>query len=159
MAISQHLSSYLQDCGALYEVCTHAPSHSSAETARKANLMPAQLAKPVMLEDDDGYVMVVVPGDKRVMVGEVARMLGRPRLRLCDEDTIARMFRDCERGAIPAIGMPWGIETVVDDELEDNGEIYIEAGDHERLLRMSHDQFHALMQSQRHGHFARTPLH
>ena len=140
MAISQHLSSYLQDCGALYEVCTHAPSHSSAETARKANLMPAPLAKQVML-------------------GEVARMLGRPRLRLCDEDTIARMFRDCERGAIPAIGMPWGIETVVDDELEDNGEIYIEAGDHERLLRMSHDQFHALMQSQRHGHFARTPLH
>lgn len=159
MAISQHLSSYLQDCGARYEVCSHAHSRSSAETAHKANLLPSQLAKSVILEDDDGYVMAVIPSDKRVMVGELARMLGRPRLRLSDEENIARMFRDCEPGAIPALGMPWGIETVVDDELEENAEVYMEAGDHEQLLRMSHEQFHALMLSQRHGHFCRNQLH
>jgi Ala-tRNA(Pro) deacylase len=33
----------------------------------------------------------------------------------------------------------------------------MESGDHERLLRMSHDQFHALMLAARHGHFCGDP--
>lgn len=155
MAMSQHLSSYLRECGTRYEVFTHAHSHSSAETARFANLMAAQLAKPVILEDEDGFVMAVIPADKKLMVGELASMLDRPRLHLADERTLSQIFRDCEPGAIPAVGMPWGIETVVDDELEASSEVYMEAGDHERLLRMSHDDFHALMRSQRHGHICR----
>jgi Ala-tRNA(Pro) deacylase len=159
MAISQHLSSYLKESGVRYEVCTHAPSRSSAETARLANLMAGQIAKAVVLEDDDGYVMAVVPADKRVVVGELARMLDRPRLHLCDEADVARLFKDCEPGAVPAVGMPWGMETVVDEELESNGEVYIEAGDHQRLLRMSHDDFHTLMRAQRHGHFCKEALH
>ncbi|UUZ70017.1 hypothetical protein LP416_12900 [Polaromonas sp. P2-4] len=37
--------------------------------------MPCHLAKSVILEDDFGYVMAVIPADKTVMVGELARML------------------------------------------------------------------------------------
>jgi Ala-tRNA(Pro) deacylase len=55
--------------------------------------------------------------------------------------------------------MAWGIETIVDDELEANEVVYMESGDHERLLRVSHDQFHALMLTARHGHFCGDPTH
>ena len=69
------------------------------------------------------------------------------------------MFDDCELGAVPAFGMVWGVETVVDEELERNHEVYVEGGDHEQLLRMSGMQFSDLMGSARHGHFSRTPAH
>jgi Ala-tRNA(Pro) deacylase len=157
--IPTRLSSYLDQHGARYELCAHAHSHSSAETARAARVPPGQLAKSVLLEDDDGCVMAVIPADKTVMLHEVARMLGRRELHLADENRIASLFEGCERGALPPVGMAWGIETVVDDSLEANDEVYFEGGDHEQLLRMSRQHFHDLMSDARHGHIAKTPVH
>ena len=93
------------------------------------------------------------------MVGELARMLGRKELRLADESRIAALFADCDLGVVPPVGMACGIETIVDEELEANEVVYMEGGDHERLLRMSHEQFHALMSSQQHGRFCKAPMH
>ncbi len=157
MSIPSTLASYLDQRGARYETLAHARSRTSAETARNANVIPDHLAKSVVLEDDLGYVMAVIPADKAVMVDELGRMLGRKSLRLAGEERVAMLFKGCEPGAVPSVGMAWGIETIVDDELEACETVYMEGGDHERLLRMSHDQFHALMSSQRHGQFSRTP--
>ena len=159
MSISPRLSNYLQQSGAHYDVCPHAHSHSSAESARLAHVPEYQLAKSVVLEDDQGCVMAVVPADTRVQVSALARMLGRSSLRLADEARIAEMLDDCDRGAVPAFGMAWGLETVVDEELERNREVYVESGDHEQLLRMSGTQFSDLMSSARHGNFSRMLDH
>lgn len=159
MSIPSRLSSYLDERGARYEIHTHQPSRSSAETARTAQVLPHQLAKSVILEDDTGYVMAVIPADKTVMLGHLSQLLGRKELRLSDENRIASMFLDCDLGAVPPVGMAWGMETIVDDELEASDVVYMEGGDHERLLRMSHDQFHDLMSVAQHGHFCKTPLH
>ncbi|MGH6637948.1 MAG: aminoacyl-tRNA deacylase [Polaromonas sp.] len=159
MSISSQLSSYLDQRGARYEICAHEHSRTSAESARSAHVPPNQLAKSVILEDDKGCVMAVIPADKTVMVGELSRLLGRQQLRLADESRIATLFEDCDLGAVPPVGMAWGIETIVDDELEASDVVYLEGGDHERLLRMSHDQFHELMRSQPHGNFCKAPVH
>lgn len=159
MSIPSRLSSYLDQRGTHYEVCAHEPSNSSAQTARTAHVPPHQLAKPVIVEDDDGCVMVVLPADRNVRLGPLSRMLDRKHLRLADKSHVEALFADCEHGAVPALGMAWGIETIVDDELEANEVVYMESGDHERLLRMSHDQFHALMLAARHGHFSGRPIH
>lgn len=159
MPIPSPLSSYLEQRGTRYDICPHAHSRTSAETARSAHVPPSQLAKSVILEDDSGCLMAVIPADKTVMVGELARLLGRKELHLADEERIAMLFHDCDRGAVPSIGMAWGVETIVDDELETRDIVYLEGGDHEQLLRMSHDQFHELMSAQAHGHFCKVPLH
>jgi Ala-tRNA(Pro) deacylase len=159
MAISAQLSRYLERHGASYEVCAHIHSHSSAQTARTAHVPPQQLAKSVVLEDEAGCLVAVIPADKVVMLGEISRVLGRKQLHLADEDRIAALFEDCDRGAVPAVGMAWGVETIIDDELEAQDPVYIEGGDHERLLKMSHGQFHALMHAQKHGRFSKTPTH
>jgi len=159
MSMPSRLSNYLQQCGARYELFSHSHSHSSAETARAAHVAPRQLAKSVILEDEQGCVMAVVPADAQVSVGALARMLGRDTLHLSDEERICEVFTDCDLGAVPAIGMAWGMETVVDDTLEANAEVYFEAGDHEMLLRMSHEQFCELMRNARHGHFCKPMMH
>lgn len=159
MSIPFRLTSYLEQQGSRYEVCSHGHSRCSAETARAAHVPPHQLAKSVIVEDEDGWVMAVVPADRNVKLGLLSGMLDRKRLRLAEESRIATLFADCDLGAVPAVGMAWDIETVVDEELEANEFVYIEGGDHECLLRMSHSQFHELMRSARHGHFCGVPNH
>jgi Ala-tRNA(Pro) deacylase len=155
MSIPSHLSTYFGQRGARYEVCMHEHSRTSAETARSAHVPASQLAKSVILEDETGCVMAVVPADHTVMLGEIGRMLGRSQLRLADEARIATLFDGCDRGAVPPVGMAWGLETIVDDALEGSDVVYLEGGDHESLLRMSGEQFHELMRDQPHGHFCK----
>jgi Ala-tRNA(Pro) deacylase len=112
-----------------------------------------------MLEDEAGCVMAVVPADRFVRLGQLSQLLERRHLRLADEDRIARLFPDCDRGAVPVLGMAWGVPTVVDDELEASEVVYLECGDHERLLKMTHEQFHALMRPARHGQFSNARIH
>lgn len=153
MSIPSRLSQYLEQHGAHYEIFAHRHSRSSPETARTAQIPPHQLAKSVIVEDDTGCMVAVLPADRIVKLGQLAQMLDRKPLRLAEEDRIAMLFSDCDLGAVPAIGMAWGIETIVDDELEGGEVVYIEGGDHEHLLRMSGDQFHELMRPARHGRF------
>lgn len=158
MSLSPRLADYLQRHQVRYELCPHPHSRTSAQTARLAHVPEHQLAKSVILEDDAGCVMAVVPADSRVRIGEVARLLGRHDLHLA-EPRIAKLFSDCEVGAVPAPGMAWGVETVVDDDLDENAEVYIEAGDHEVLLRMSGEQFKALMREAKRGRFSQPVEH
>jgi Ala-tRNA(Pro) deacylase len=159
MSIPSRLSSYLQNHGARFAVRAHPHSHCSAESARRAHVPVHQLAKSVFVEDDEGCVVAVLPADRQVKLGRLSRLLDRPHLRLADEARVAALFADCEAGAVPALGMAWGLETVVDDELDECAVVYIEAGDHERLVCFSREQFQRLMQAARHGRFGGQPLH
>ncbi|HEU5294511.1 MAG TPA: YbaK/EbsC family protein [Burkholderiaceae bacterium] len=157
--ISSRLSQYFDQLGLQYEVTEHRLSRSSAQTARVAHVPPRLVAKSVILEDDGGFIMAVIPADRYVMVGRLASLLGRHDLHLSDENRIAAVFGDCDRGAVPPVGMAWGIETVVDDDLVGHEVVYLEGGDHRRLLRMPGAEFVELMRAARHGRFSRSPLH
>jgi len=157
--ISSRLAQYFDQRGLQYEVSEHRLSRNSAQTARVAHVPPRLVAKSVILEDDDGFVMAVIPANRCVMLGHLASLLGRRQLHLSDENRIAAVFGDCDRGAVPPVGMAWGIETVVDEELEGHEVVYLEGGDHRRLLRMPGEQFAELMRAARHGRFSKSPLH
>jgi Ala-tRNA(Pro) deacylase len=159
MFIPTRLSSFLLAHDAKYDICQHRQTRGSSDTAHVAHVPTHQLAKAVLLEDDTGCVMAVVPADRYVQLGRVSQMLERKHLRLADEACIAAMFPDCARGAVPALGLAWGLETVVDDELEALPVVYLECGDHERLLKLDHAQFHALMRPARHGQFSDLRIH
>jgi Ala-tRNA(Pro) deacylase len=159
MAIPFHLHTFLEEHGVTFDIFEHGHSRTSAETARRASINAHQLAKPVLLEDDAGFVMAVVPADREVMLGRLCRMLNRRGLHLADERRIAAVFEGCDRGAMPPVGMAWGVETVVDDEVEANEVVYLEVGDHAQLLRMTGRQFHALMENARHGRFCKALAH
>jgi len=124
------------------------------ETAELARVPGDRVAKSVILEDDDGYVMAVLPSTYHVRLGKLSRELNR-RLRLATEDELARLFTDCETGAIPPLGLAYGMPTIVDDSLALQSEIYCEGGDHETLLHMNRDAFMALMEHADHARFAR----
>lgn len=161
MAIPQRLSDYLSNLSeaAGFDIVEHRHSGCSAVSARAAKVPAQQLAKAVLLEDEAGCLLALVPADRSVHLGRLAQLLQRGQLHLADEAQLGTMFDGCEAGAVPSLGMPWGIATVVDDALEGCDTVYLESGDHERLLRLSHAQFHALLRAVPHGAFSGPRVH
>jgi Ala-tRNA(Pro) deacylase len=152
MAIASKIQDYMTQHGVEYQVLSHPHSHSSMETAQLAGIPGVRLMKSVVLEDDDGFVMAVLPSTHHVRLGHLSRELNR-RLHLATEDELPRLFGDCELGAIPPLGLAYGMRTVIDDAVADAPEIYFEAGDHERLIRMSGPTFMSLMEHAGHTRF------
>ena len=69
---------------------------------------------------------------------------------------MAKGFNDCDPGAVPPIGEACGIKTIWDPttSLGQLVDIYFEAGDHNHLIHVSGEQFHALMASAERGQFS-----
>jgi Ala-tRNA(Pro) deacylase len=112
------------------------------------------MAKPVMLEDERGYLMAVLPASRHIDLELMHRHTGR-HLRLAREYEFAPMFRDCELGAVPPVGPAYGVETMIDDSLCREREIWFEAGDHERLVHMQGETFLAMLGSTRRAPISR----
>jgi Ala-tRNA(Pro) deacylase len=154
MSIAITVSDFLAEHDVEYDVLLHAHTTSSGETAESSHVPGARLAKSVILEDDQGYLMVVLPASRQVDLGELHRVLNR-NLGLAMENELGHLFSDCEIGALPAIGPAYGVETIVDDSIAEQPDVYFEAGDHEQLIHVSAEVFQALLgEGVRHGQFS-----
>lgn len=144
MAIANTLRHYLAAHHFDYEIVRHHYSVTGQHTAEAAHVSGNQLAKSVILEDADGYVMAVLPASHQLDPVALNSLLNRS-LTLSTEAAFAALFHDCELGAIPALGSAYGIATVVDNLLFYPREVFIEAGDHQTLLRIDAAEFRRLM--------------
>jgi Ala-tRNA(Pro) deacylase len=123
-----------------FDIVPHPHSESSLESARVASVPAERLAKPVILDDRKGhYLMAVVPANRHLDMSMVCK--GDELWQLSSEADIAGLFKDCELGAVPAVGEPYGMNMRVDPLLTRQQDIYFEAGDHESLVHMSTEQF------------------
>ena len=154
MAIASTVSNYLAEHDVDYDVLTHPHTATSGESAQAAHVPGTRLAKSVVLWDEQGYLMVVLPSNRQINLGELHRQLNR-NLGLATEGELGSLFNDCEIGALPAMGPAYGMETVVDDTLAEQSDIYFEAGDHEQLIRVSAETFQTLLgETAWHGRFS-----
>lgn len=150
MKIAPTLIKQLDEHGISYQIIRHTYSRSSLHAAHAANIPAEKMVKTVVLEDDQGYVMALVPANHYVKIHELNMVLNR-HMGLVTEGELANLFTDCETGAIPPVGDAYGIKTVVDDNLDDCNDIYIEAGNHTDLLHISGRDFRRLVENSHHA--------
>jgi Ala-tRNA(Pro) deacylase len=153
MAIATTFSDYLNSTGVAYTVMRHSHTYSSLETAEAAHVPGDQVAKPVVLHDNNGYVMAVIPSTHRARIGVISKLLDR-NLEMATEEEIGKLFNDCEIGAVPAIGKPYGVDMIWDDDLAALPDVYMESGDHEILVHVAGEDFKHLVDDQKHGHIS-----
>lgn len=154
MSIARTVRGFLESHHLNYEILQHPHTSTSTQTANAAYIWRDQLAKSVLLEDDRGYVMAVLPASDRVDLEALRRKLGRD-LRLADEDELADIFDDCEVGAIPPLGRAYGVPVVYDDSLAQLGSVYFEGGNHEDLVYMGGEDFLELLEDAMHFRFGK----
>ena len=153
MPIAQTLKKYLTKKRVKYDVIAHELTNSSMRTAEACHIPGDRLAKAVLLRDEMGYAIAVLPASRHIRLSDLKRQFGDD-VRLASEREIAELFQDCARGAIPALGECYGLDTVIDASIEDQPEIYIEGGDHATLVHMSQEQFAGLTSAAQHGRFS-----
>ena len=150
MAIAKTLKSYLEKHKVDYKLVEHPYSATALEAAHAAQVPGDHVAKAVVLEDADGYVVAVVPSTHRLDIAWVGETMGR-QLELAEEYELSRLFKDCDFGAVPALSDAYGLDVVWDEQLEGLPDVYVEAGDHEHLIHIDGDAFARLMSGQPHS--------
>ena len=130
----------LERHGVPYEVVEHERTQTAAAEARAAGMPPADVAKTVVLRDQEGVRLAVIPASHRLDLHKVKRELGSKGLRLVTEQEMAAEFADFEVGAVPPFGPMFHALELVDERLLDHDRILCGGGDHEHgVLVDPHD--------------------
>ena len=78
-------------------------------------------------------------------LAELRTALGMSHARLATEQEIARLFPDCDLGAMPPFGNLWGFDVFVASRLAEDDEIVFNAGTHTELIRLKYVDFERLV--------------
>jgi len=139
-----------------YEVLSHPRTACSMATAQAAHLPGRRVAKAVVVKDQRGYMLAVLPSTHHIALSELGAELHRRELRLATEPELERLFPDCDVGALPPLGKPYGLPAVVEEELDRQPEVFFEAGDHEHLVHVTQAEFRRLTGDAPRAHFSRV---
>ncbi|TCD13718.1 aminoacyl-tRNA deacylase [Oricola cellulosilytica] len=153
MGIALTLHEYLDDNHIPFEVMKHPRTHSASRTAEASHIPGGCMAKGVVLKWDDGYILAVVPASRQIDMAKVRAIIGE-NVELASEAEASMLFPDCDTGAVPALGVPYRVTCMVDEELEGRSDIYFEGGDHTSLVHLPGDEFGRLMYGVPHGHIS-----
>ena len=140
MTIAASVEDFLTREGVQYDTIVHAHTRDSAHSAQAAHVPGDRVAKCVMLEDDNGYLMAVIPATHRLDLRALHLELNR-ELGLATEREEVELFKDCEPGALPPLGPAYGIDMVLEQSLLDEPDLYFESGDHTALIHVSGPDF------------------
>lgn len=153
MTIAPKLRQYLDALETDYDLIEHSPTRSATQTAEICHIPPDQLAKAILLDTTNDYLLAVLPSDRRIGLSDLRSELGQ-KPRLADEEELAFIFDDCAFGAVPPLGFGYGIPVIVDASLDDQPDVYFEGGDHASLIHVHQDEFARLTRQARHGQFS-----
>jgi Ala-tRNA(Pro) deacylase len=143
MAINQKLQELLDRERVGYEVVPHRETVRMHDAAQATHVSGRHVAKPVVVRDSAGIdFMVVLPSSWQLARHVLERVTGRTSITIEDESELRRLFPDCEVGAMPPFGHLYGLTMYVDPCLiEDQDDIWFQAGNHHELVRMSVEDF------------------
>jgi Ala-tRNA(Pro) deacylase len=123
----------------------HSKAYTAMEIAHSAHIHGHELAKTVMIKVDGKMAMAVLPASRKVDLDLLKKGIGATTVEIATEHEFAKMFPDCEIGAMPPFGNLFGMEVYVETSLTDDEEIAFNAGFLTELIRMWYMDFQKLV--------------
>ena len=158
MPINERVQRLLEEEGAKYQVVPHAEAFTAQEVAQNVHVPGRVMAKVVVVRDSAGArAMLVVPASAHLDLSAFAREAGIEGVTLASEAELARLFPDCELGAMPPLGRLYDLPTYLDRSLERSSTVYFQAGNHHEVVRMDTRDFLRLARA-RTGDYCAHPL-
>lgn len=128
-SVFDRIESLLRRHDVAFRTLRHAPVFTSDEAARVRGTPLASGAKALVCKGGPGFVLFVVPADRRLDSHAVRQARGWRKLRFATRDEVAELT-GLAPGAIPPFGSLFGLPTFCDERLGDNDVINFNAGDH-----------------------------
>jgi len=141
MPILQELKKHLDEQKVRYETLTHAPAFTAQEVAAAQHVPGRELAKVVIAKAGERFVMAVLPAPRKLDLAKLGAALPAKTARLATEEEFARLFPQCQPGAMPPFGNLFGLPVYVDTSLARDEKIVFQAGTHTDTVRMTYADF------------------
>ncbi|MCU0847606.1 MAG: YbaK/EbsC family protein [Spirochaetes bacterium] len=141
----QKVKDYLDENGIAYVSIKHSPAYTAQGIAQSAHISGKLIAKTVILKIDGKLSMVVLPGNRKVILELLKDIISAKSVELADEAEFKKIFPDCETGAMPPFGNLYGMEVVVSEDLAADREIAFNAGTHSELIQMEFKDYKRLV--------------
>jgi Ala-tRNA(Pro) deacylase len=135
---------YLQGRHVWFQAFLHVPVPTASRFAQAVHVPGRQVAKGVLVKAGESYVLVVLPATARIDLSRLSQVLDGAPVVLAAEDELERVFGDCERGALPPFGRPYGLRTVVDASLSGCSEIICAGNTRHEGVRLRYRDYEAL---------------
>jgi Ala-tRNA(Pro) deacylase len=134
----------LRQGGVSFRETHHPREFTSQRVAAAEHVSGHRLIKVVVVMADDRPIELILPATRRVRLEQVKQLLGAQKVRLASESEMGQIFPDCEVGAIPPLAQRPGVPMIMDQALDEEGEIVMQAGTHEDSIRMNYRDWFAL---------------
>jgi Ala-tRNA(Pro) deacylase len=141
MSIPLRIREYLDSQNVPYEWLPHPQAFTAQEVAHSLHISGKRLAKTVIVDADGRTVMAVLPASHRLLMPELKAALEARHLMMLPEGELAKIFPECDLGALPPFGNLYGIDVWVDRAITDQGEIVFNAGTHVDAVRMKYADY------------------
>lgn len=132
---------FLREAHVPYSVLPHPEAFTAQEEAAAAHVPGRDWAKVVVCVVDGEPIQAVVPATRHVDLERLLDLAGGLEIRLADEDELARLYPECEAGAMPPFGSVYGHPVFVDVALASEPEIVFNGGTHTEAISMRWSDF------------------
>jgi Ala-tRNA(Pro) deacylase len=131
------VSGFLDEAGVEYRVLQHAHTERAADEAAALGVAPEEVAKTLVLTTPGGNLRAVLPASERIDLRKVGDLVGvsGKKVQLASEEDLARDYPEFELGAVPPFGGRVD-RVIVDSRLAERDSLVLEAGSHDRSVRM-----------------------
>jgi Ala-tRNA(Pro) deacylase len=131
------VTGFLEQAGIDFDVLEHAHTVRATDEAAALGIGAEEVAKTLVLVAAGGNVRAVLAASGRIDLHKVSAALGigGKKVQLASEENLARDYPDFELGAVPPFG---GREdhVLVDERLAGRDSVVVEAGTHDRSVRL-----------------------
>lgn len=145
MALTEKVQKFLDDHKVRYQILRHDRALTAQEVAQSVHITGKEVAKCVMVLSDGQMLMAVIPAPRRLSLEKLKAHTRSREVRLAREDEFRQIFPECELGAMPPFGNVYGLPVYMDKSLERYPEIVFNACTHTEVLKMSRQDFEALV--------------
>ncbi|MGO9108104.1 MAG: YbaK/EbsC family protein [Thermoguttaceae bacterium] len=128
-SIFERVASLLNEHRITFQVLRHEPVYTSEEAARVRGTPLASGAKALIVKGEEGFVMFVLPADRKLDSHAVRRAKGWKKMRFATREEVLELT-GLTPGSIPPFGGLFGLPTYCDRRLGENEVINFNAGDH-----------------------------
>jgi Ala-tRNA(Pro) deacylase len=141
MPVRPTVRDWLEHVHVPYTALAHRPAFTAQEEAAATHVSGRDWAKTVVCFADEEPILAVLPAPFIINVEKIRALVGAKRIRLANEEEMARLYPDCEVGATPPLGPLYRQRVFVDRRLAQESEVVFNAGTHTDAIRMPYRAF------------------
>jgi Ala-tRNA(Pro) deacylase len=142
-SVFDRLQERLRSDGVAFTVLRHEPVYTSEQAAAVRGVPLASGAKALVLKAGEGFVMAVVPADRKLDSKKARTALGSRSIRFATQEEVEQLT-GLQPGSIPPFGSLFGLPAWCDPALGENATINFNAGDHAISVQMAYADYVAL---------------